>query len=374
MRGESLSGPAPRRVGIRDVAGRAGVAISTVSKVLSGRGEVSPALRARVLAAAAELGYQPNYLAQSLRRGATHLIGFVASELSDPFAAEIVAGVEAVLRPAGYALLVMNSGHEPGADGANVRFLHSRRVDAVLVAPSREDEASTIAALGDFDGPVVVLESELRSALPVDSVVADHRAGTRDAVAHLMRLGHRHIAALTGPLERRSGRERLAGMLDAMSAGGVRNGAVPIPTAHSVGDAEQATLQLLDGASRPTALLAGSHPLLVGALRALEQRVIDIGPDLSLVGWDNGPLAELFRPPIAVVDRDPEELGKIAARTALGRLGDDGARDESPPQLRIVPTQFIARASCAPAPAHIDTVPTPWHGAREVAAGRSIEG
>jgi len=84
LRGESLSGPPPRRIGIRDVAQRAGVAISTVSKVFSGKGEVMPALRLRVLTAAAELGYQPNFLAQSLRRGATDLIGFVAPDLSDP--------------------------------------------------------------------------------------------------------------------------------------------------------------------------------------------------------------------------------------------------------------------------------------------------
>ena len=153
MRGESLSGPTPRRIGIRDVAQRAGVAISTVSKVFSGRGEVMPALRLRVLSAASELGYQPNSIAQSLRRGATDLIGFVASDLSDPFSAEIVAGAEFVLRPAGYALLVMSSNHDPATDAANVRHLNSRRVDSILVSPSREDDAGLLAALAEFDGP-----------------------------------------------------------------------------------------------------------------------------------------------------------------------------------------------------------------------------
>ena len=190
MRGESLSGPPPRRIGIRDVAQRAGVAISTVSKVFSGKGEVMPALRMRVLTAAAELGYQPNYVAQSLRRGATDLIGFVASDLSDPFSAEIVAGAEFVLRPAGYALLVMSSNHDPEIDAANVRTLNSRRVDAVLVSPSREDDRGLLTALAEFDGPIVAIESELRGPLAVDAVCADHRAGMRDAVEHLVRLGH----------------------------------------------------------------------------------------------------------------------------------------------------------------------------------------
>ncbi len=269
MRGESLSGPPPRRIGIRDVAQRAGVAISTVSKVFSGKGEVMPALRMRVLTAAAELGYQPNYVAQSLRRGATDLIGFVASDLSDPFSAEIVAGAEFVLRPAGYALLVMSSNHDPEIDAANVRTLNSRRVDAVLVSPSREDDSALLAALAEFDGPIVAIESELRGPLAVDAVCADHRAGMRDAVEHLVRLGHTRIAALTGPVARRSGRERRAGLLDALRAHGYEDRALPIVTEHDAAAAEAEVLRVLDGDTPPTALLAGG---LVAAHRRAPRR------------------------------------------------------------------------------------------------------
>jgi len=350
VRGESLSGPPPRRIGIRDVAQRAGVAISTVSKVLSGRGEVTPALRVRVLAAATELGYQPNYLAQSLRRGATNLVGFVASDLSDPFSAEIVAGAEFVLRPEGFALLVMSSNHDPAIDTANVRFLHSRRVDSILVAPSREDDRGLLAALAEFDGPIVILESELRGLLAVDAVCADHRAGTRDAVSHLIELGHRRIAALTGPLTRRSGRERLAGLLDALRAHDLEDRALPIATEHDADAAERAALELLDGAAPPTALLAGSLPLLVGSLRAIDRRALEVGRDIALIGWDDGPLTQLAHPPIAVVDRDPYGLGVAAARVALRRLGAGGPRDVGPARVDVRPTQFHARASCMPAP------------------------
>jgi len=351
MRGESLSGPPPRRVGIRDVAQRAGVAISTVSKVFSGRGEVMAALRARVLSAASELGYQPNYVAQSLRRGATDLIGFVASDLSDPFSAEVVAGAEDVLRPAGCALLVMSSNHDPGTDAANVRHLNSRRVDAILVSPSREDDSGLLAALAEFDGPAVALESELRTPLPIDAVCADHRGGMRDAVEHLIGLGHRRMAALTGPMVRRSGRERLAGLVEALRAHGLEEGAMPIATEHRADAAEAEALRLLDGVSPPTALLACSLPLLVGALRAIDRRGLAIGRDLVLVGWDDAPLAELSHPPIAVVDRDPRSLGAAAARLALGRLGHRGARDDGPARVEVHPMRFIPRASCMRAPA-----------------------
>lgn len=345
MRGESLSGPPPRRIGIRDVAQRAGVAISTVSKVFSGKGEVMPALRMRVLAAAAELGYQPNFLAQSLRRGATDLIGFVASDLSDPFSAEIVAGAELVLRPAGYALLVMSSNHDPETDAANVRYLSSRRVDAVLVSPTREDDRGLTAALAEFDGPIVAIESELSSPLAVDTVCADHRRGMREAVEHLVGLGHRRIAALTGPAVRRSGRERLAGLLDGLRAHGAEDGALPIVTEHDAAAAEDEVLRLLDGAAPPTALLAGGLALLIGTLRALDKRGLLPGRDVALVGWDDGPLAELSRPPLAVVDRDPRGLGAAAATLALRRLGHGGVRTDEPAEVEIRPVRFIPRPS-----------------------------
>jgi LacI family transcriptional regulator len=360
LRGESLSGPPPRRIGIRDVAQRAGVAISTVSKVFSGKGEVMPALRMRVLTAAAELGYQPNYLAQSLRRGATNLIGFVAADLSDPFAAEIVAGPESVLRPSGYAMLVMSSNHDPGADAENVRFLHSRRVDAILVAPSREDDRALLSALAEFDGPVVVIESELRGHLPVDAVVADHRTGTRQAVEALITLGHRQIAALTGPVVRRSGRERLAGLLDGLRPYGLDDRAIPVATEHDVDVAAGELGRLFDGAVPPTAVLAGSLPLLVATLRTLDARALQVGRDVSVVGWDDNPLTQLHKPAIAVVDRDASGLGVDAARLALGRLGSIGPRDDSPARLEVRPVTFVSRASCAPVQA--------WHGEVDRAA------
>jgi LacI family transcriptional regulator len=328
------------------VAHRAGVAISTVSKVFCGRGEVLPAFRARVLAAAADLGYQPNTIAHSLRRGATHLIGFVAADLSDPFSAEIIAGAEYVLRPAGYPLLVMSSNHDPESDAANVRHLNSRRVDAILVSPSREDDQGLLAALAEFDGAIVALESDLGSHLPVDAVCADHRHGMREAVEYLIGRGHRRIAALTGPEVRRSGRERLAGLIEALRANGLEERALPVSTEHRADRAEAEVLALLDIAVPPTALLAGGLALLIGTLRALDRRGLSIGRDVALVGWDDGPLAELSHPPIAVVDRDPRGLGAAAATLALKRLGHGGVHYDEPAQVEVRPVRFIKRASC----------------------------
>lgn len=348
FRGESLSGPPPRRVGIREVAQRAGVAISTVSKVFSGRGEVIPALRARVMEAAAELGYQPNYVAQSLRRGATDLIGFAASDLTDPFSAAIVAGAESVLRPAGYALLVMSSGRVPDTDAANVRYLNSRRVDSILIVPTREDHPGLFAALQEFDGPVVAIESALDPRLSVDSVAADHRRGMIEATGHLLDAGHRRIAALTGPTSRRGGRERLAGLAEAFRQRGLTDEATPCVTGHDAAEAEQAVLSLLDVPHPPTAILAGGMQLLLGTLRAIRRRGLAIGADVAVVGWDEVPLAEFLAPPIAVIDRDPHGLGAAAARRALARLGQGGVRDDGPARADVLPVAFVARQSVSP--------------------------
>ncbi len=209
-----------------------------------------------------------------------------------------------------------------------------------------------------FDAPIVAVASELRGLLPVDGVCADHFAGAAAATEYLLMLGHRRIAALTGPLGRRSGRERLAGMLAPMSAAGVADAAIPVPTAHDAEAGEQAALELLDRPRRPTALLAGSTALLEGALRALDRRSVAVGAEMSLVAWDDGPLPQLFRPPIAVVDRDVHALGQAAAHLALARLGASGERDEGPARIEVRPTTFIPRASCA-VPSGLDGSPAP---------------
>src|SRR4029079_17446824 len=191
--------------------------------------------------------------------------------------------------------------------------------------------------LGEFDGPVVAIESALQGPLPVDAVCADHRSGMRAAVDHLIDLGHRRIAALTGPLVRRSARERSAGLVDGLRDRALDHRGAAVATEHDTKDAEAAVLDLLGGPTPPTAILAGGLPLLIGTLRAIERRGLTIGRDLALVGWDDGPLTELSHPPIAVVDRDPQGLGGAAATLALTRLGR-GRRDQEPPRLEIRPT------------------------------------
>src|SRR5207248_7056581 len=172
-----------------------GVAMSSVSRVLSGHPDVSDVMQARVLAAVAELGYQPDLLAQSLRRRETMTIGFAIGDISNPLFAEIVAAAETRLRAGGYSMLLTNSEASAELDAAHIRLLAQRRVDGIILSVSDERNTETLVALERLDVPVVILDRDVEVPGAVN-VFTDHRHGMRQAVAHLLDLGHREIAMI----------------------------------------------------------------------------------------------------------------------------------------------------------------------------------
>ncbi len=332
-----------RRPSMRQVAERAGVAMSTVSRVISEHPDVSPRMRRRVLLAVSELGYQPDFLGQSLRRGATLSVGFALSDISNPVIAQMARGAEAVLRGAGYAMLVMNSEHDPSLETANVRFLHSRRVDGMILSLVSERKKAALDALAQAGVPLVVIDRELPKRLRASAVLLNHRAGMAAAAGHLLELGHRRIGLVTWPLELRPGRERLAGLRDAYAARDLPDTSTYVAGAFTMEQGESAAGQLLDSSDAPTALIAGANQLLIGCLRAMIKRQLRPGIDLAVVACDDLPLTELYAPPIAVVARDNIGTGRAAAELLLRRLN---GRDE--PDTIILETTYVPRASCCP--------------------------
>jgi LacI family transcriptional regulator len=338
---------APRgrgRSNMREVAELAGVAMSSVSRVLSGHPDVSPAMRERVMAAVDRLGYQPDILAQSLRRRETLSVGFVVGDISNPLLAEIAQGAETTLRAAGYSMLLANSENDPELDASHVRLFEQRRVDALLLSLASESHSETIDVLRQVEAPIVLIDRELPETVHASKVLSDHRTGMRAAVSHLLDLGHRRIGLIIGqPL--RFSRERRGGLEDAYAE---RN----LPATYQVLEGQlgssygrEATATLLDGAEAPTAIVAGGNQILVGALEELRRREQPIGEGgISLVSCDAISLTELFDPPIAVVRRDNRELGRRAAQLLLAHLEDE----ELEPQSVVLPTEFVPRLSCAP--------------------------
>jgi len=328
---------------MRKVAERADVAISSVSRVLSGHPDVSSAMRERVLAAVAELNYEPDFLAQSLRRGQTLSVGFVVGDISNPLLSDFVHGAETELRMAGYSLLLMNSEKDPALDVRSISFFETRRVDGMLLSLVSETAPELLQALRQVRVPVVLVDREVPADVGASTVQNDHASGMHEAVRHLIELGHRRIALVNGPRDIAPGRARERGLRLAVEEQHDHIETTVLAGSLSAEHATAATKTLLDGANPPSVIVCGGNQLLVGCLRVLNDRGIRVPRDLSLVTCDDVPVSELFRPRIASITRDSVEVGRKAAELLLRRL-----QDEAAPEKVVLPTVFVPTDSCAP--------------------------
>jgi LacI family transcriptional regulator len=331
-----------KRASMREVADLADVAISSVSRVLSGHPDVSAEMRDRVLDAVRQLEYEPDFLAQSLRRGATLSVGYVIGDITNPLMAMITSGAESVLRAAGYSMLLMNSENDPDLDAAHIRFFQARRVDGMILSLASETHLATLEQLAHLDVPVVVIDRELSPDRNASIARSDHRTGVREACDHLLALGHRRIALITGSVEMWAVRERIAGMRDAVEAHQIEDETICLDGSLSAEHGERSTEELLRREPRPTAIIAGGNQVLSGCLRALARHGVRVPEELSLVTCDEVDLSVLHAPPIDSVARDTVELGRLAAELLLERL--NGAE----PRTVMLPTTFTRRASTLP--------------------------
>lgn len=333
---------AKRRVGIREVAEHAGVAVSSVSRVLTGRPDVSDAMRTRVMLAVAELGYEPDWLAQSMRRRETKTVGFTMSDISNTVMVQIVLGAEAVLRESGYSMLFTNSEGDRERDAEHIGTLGRGRVDGFVIALAAEGHAPTIAALRAAHVPAVVIDRHMPRSVGASAAYFDHRQGMREAVGHLLDLGHRRISLVLGQPFRPT-TERRRGLVDAYTTRDLPVTYDVIEGDYSERHGMQAAERALAAKHPPTAIVAGSNQLLIGVLRHLKRRGVKVGRHISVASCDEVSLTELHDPPIAVVHRDNRQIGCESATLLLRRLNGD----EEPATVTL-PTSFEARASCAP--------------------------
>ncbi|MBS1862106.1 MAG: LacI family DNA-binding transcriptional regulator [Actinobacteria bacterium] len=326
---------------MRDVARRAGVGPSSVSRVLSGHPDVSERMREAVMSAVEELHYRPDLLARGLRSGRTGTVGFVVADISNPMVAQTITGAERRLREAGYSMLLTNSEGRTGQDSGRIELLEQRSVDGLLLLLSDERDADTVAALHDAECPVVLLDRDQPAGEPMTRVVFDHRSGMTAATRSLLGLGHRRIALLLGG-PRRPTRERRRGVEEAIAT--VADAELTVFEGElKVAAGEGAARDLLDLDPRPTAVIAAGHVLCEGALLAFNQLGVRIPTDISMIGCDESPAAILHEPPISVVRRDMSEFGVRGAELLISQL--EGAEEVVEV---ILPTEFVERRSCAP--------------------------
>jgi LacI family transcriptional regulator len=330
------------RPSITDVAKAAGVAVSSVSRVLSSQAGVSPEMRVRVMEAVMNLGYEPNLPAQSLRRGTTMTVGFVIGDISNPLFAEIVYGAEVTLQSAEYSMLLMNSRGDASLDAAHVQVLRQRQVDGLLLSLATETNTATLEELARTSAPVVLIDRDPEGFGDASAVLSDHNQGMIEAVGHLIALGHRRIGLVNGNPNVRPARERAAALRKICRRHpGVS--ATIRSKSFSALHGEAAAEELLNaGADRPTALISGGNQILPGVLRAVRRAGLRIPDDISLVTCDDAALTEFVEPPLATISRDPTEIGRVAADLVLRRLR--GAE----PSIAVLPTYFRPTKSTAP--------------------------
>jgi len=331
-------------ISIVDIARLAQVSPSTVSRALQNHPRISPERRAEILALAEQLGYRPSQVARSLVTGQTHTIGAVVSDVTDPFVAEVLKGVESAARSAGYGLLIAMSNRDPAQEMTAATALLDHQVDGLIVISSRAPEhyrqlPRQRENLAGGVAPVVLLNHGYSEA-GVYSVRVDNAGAASAAVTLLSQLGHRHIAFVAGPTGGQSSQERLAGYLQGLTA----NRLPPLPElilqgAGMLEDGWEALAALQAMRPRPTAVLCYNDLAAIGLLAAAARAGVNVPDALSVVGFDNISLSAYTIPPLTSVEQPKAAMGKAAVRTCLRAL----AGEPAPPI--VMSGQIILRAS-----------------------------
>ncbi|OLZ74398.1 LacI family transcriptional regulator [Streptomyces sp. IMTB 2501] len=337
---------ANRRPTLADVAREVGVSAKTVSRVLNEDGPASAQTRQQVLAAVAKLGFQPNLMARNIRVGGPDTtIGLVIPDLANPFFGAVARAIEDTVRERGLTLLMGSSADDPDRERALTDKFLARRVSILMIVPSVGADHSHLKNHRAAGLPVVFLDRP-GVGLSTDGIVSSNRAGAHDGVAHLIAHGHRRIGFVGDlPMKLYTRRERLAGYRTALQEADLPYDRALVTNAHDQQGAAAATSQLLGLADPPTALFAGNNIVALGIVAELARSK---RKDIAVVAFDDVPLAEALEPALTVVAQDPEEIGRVAAATALARLDGDRSRA----RLITVPTRLIVRGSGEhPAPA-----------------------
>lgn len=314
---------------LSEVAKRARVSVATASRVLSNSSYgVAEELRERVLVAAEELNYVPNAHAQALANNRTSTVGVIVGDVSDPYFSEIVRGIQRVAEEAGRLVTICNSYRDPERELAYVKLLHAQRVEALILAGGGLDDLNysrkMVAEMMSYSSSGGRISLIGRHQLVGNSVVPDNFGGARDLGREIVALGHRDIGIVSGPELVTTTRDRLSGFLDALEEAGIS-----VPTERIVGgdfsrgSGVRASHQLLKHNPNITAMFALNDQMAVGALVSLRERGVRVPRDVSVVGFDDIPIAHDVTPALSTVRLELAEMGARATEFAIGEKGEE---------------------------------------------------
>jgi LacI family transcriptional regulator len=322
---------------IRDVARKAGVAPITASRVLNRSGYASDETRARVEAAAAELGYVANRLASSLRLKRTYTLALVLTDITNPFWTTVARGVMDAAAVENYSVVICNTDENEQKEDQYVRMLLERQVDGFMLVPACATP-ETATFIGMQGTPVVLLDRLIPGA-PADTVRCDSERGAYELVKLLLERGHRRIAALTGPAHIPTAEDRMRGYRRAMTEAGL-----PDDISGYYGQFTQASgyeMAILALQLRPSAIFAANNFIAIGALRALQDSGQRVPQDVALAGFDDLP-SLIVNPFLTVAAQPAYQMGQQAAQLLLARLSGQAPQEF---QEIVLPAEIIERAS-----------------------------
>jgi len=329
---------------LKEVAEKADVSISTVSRVINGNENVNPDTRERVQKTMRTMGYKPSRVAQRLRttKGRSKLLGLIIPDIQNAFYSNIVRGVEDVAYRHNYAVILCNSDEDSDKEKFYLEVLRSESVDGIIL-PSISQDNVVVSELLKSGLPLVCVDRRLSNA-EVDTVVVDNFNGAYQVTNYLLGLGHKRIGFITSSGNFSSFRERQAGYEQALAEHDLEVD----PTLIGLGDQRRTdsgrslALKMLNTRNRPSALFLTNNLFLLGALEIIHELGLRIPDDVSIVGFDDMPWARSYNPPISVVAQPGYVMGQKAAEMLFNRL-EDPARV---PETVILEPKLTLRGSC----------------------------
>lgn len=330
---------------IKDVAERAGVSASTVSHVINDTRRVSDASRAAVMRAMQDLNYQPNRLARSLRNRRTQTLGILLPNNANPFFAQVLEGIESAAYDHGYNVILGNANDDPARELAYLDILLSKQVDGVVLVSTGANRAA-LDFLAARTKPVVMVDRAPGAGyndFQVDTVFTENQHGGVLATQHLIDLGHRRIGCIGGPSLINSSADRVVGYRQALAAAGISEDPELIVSGNFEHESGyRACQQLLALAEPPTAIFVSNDLMAVGALCAIHEAGLRVPDDLSVVGYDDIPLASFTVPRLTTIAQPAGELGARAVDLLVKRLA---VKPATACHERL-PVRLVERDSC----------------------------
>jgi LacI family transcriptional regulator len=334
---------------ISDVAAEARVSVATVSRVLNDRGyPVRPETRRRVLDAVEKLDFRPNELARGLLLKRTQTVGLVIPDIANPYYPVVSRGVEDVASERGYAVIFCNTDRDADKSERYINVLLQKQVDGLIIAGGGTDFTRASARFAEHGTRVVFVG---KPSQPWASVHVPNAEGTATAIEHLAELGHERVGFVGGPATLATARDRLIGYRRAVSDHGLAESR-SLERAGDFGEQSgyRAAQSLAGETPGPTAIFAANDRMAIGTLAAAADLGLRVPADLSVVGFDDIPLASYLRPALTTVALPAYEMGAAAMRLLLELLHDDDGTTAEPRVVRL-PVRLVVRDSTAPPPA-----------------------